>query len=73
MDRLVYLQLVERPHDTDAQAIANYVIRYMKDQFEIAQQEQRQTLPAMDIGEIAAKVQKILDTQVPVWRQLKMI
>jgi SAM-dependent methyltransferase len=73
MDRLVYLQLADRPHDTDAQAIANYVIRYMREQSVVVPQPNAQTSLVMSVGEIVARVETILGTHVPLWRQLKMI
>jgi SAM-dependent methyltransferase len=72
MDRLVYLQLIDRPHDTDSQAIANYVIRYMREQA-AAHREDSKTTPEMGVGEIVAKVETIMSTHVPLWRQLNMI
>jgi SAM-dependent methyltransferase len=73
MDRLVYLQLVDRPHDIDAQAIANYVIRYMGEQLVDAPQGDAQTSSVMNAPEIVARVEMIMSTHVPLWRQLKMI
>ncbi len=73
MDRLVYLQLVDRPHDKDAQAIANYVIRYMREQSVGTAERDIPASSAMNAGEIVARVQAIMSTHVPLWRQLKMI
>lgn len=73
VERLVYLQLLERPHDITAQAIATYVVRYMREQAEAGDLDATETSALMDIGGLVTEVEKTLGTQVPIWRQLKMI
>ncbi len=71
-ERLVYWQLVERPNDKDAHAIANYVLRYMREQH-VDGTGVDAAAPTPNVANTVEKIEKILGTQVPLWRQLGMI
>ncbi len=73
LERLVYLQLAERPADTDTGAIASYVWQCMKDQLAEASRDEPAQSAAIKIADIAAKVENVLQTRLPMWRQLGML